>query len=174
MGEEIWKVVPGHEGYAVSNMGRVKSLRRVIERKNNSPRVVSERILRPGPNKSGHLTVALGRGKTMLVHHLVLLTFVGPRPFGFDSLHLDHDPKNNRLNNLKYGTRSENLKMDYEVSNRNRAKAVIARERDGICREFRSVTEASTFYNLSQPAVTNLIRVGGTSRKAFVQFSLKE
>lgn len=26
---------------------------------------------------------------------------------------MDHNPKNNRLINLKYGTRSENLKMDY-------------------------------------------------------------
>jgi hypothetical protein len=38
-----------------------------------------------------------------------MLAFVGPRPPGLEIRHLDGDPGNNALNNLRYGTRSENL-----------------------------------------------------------------
>lgn len=44
--------------------------------------------------------------------------FIGPRPLFSDILHLDHDPSNNALTNLAYGTRRENLLMDYKVGKR--------------------------------------------------------
>lgn len=113
---EIWVEIPGYEGaYAVSDLGRVKSLARRVRlwtpNAGELTRMVSERILRPGPqkSKSGHLTVALGKGNSKLVHKLVLLAFEGPCPDGFEVLHRDGDPANNRLDNLRYGTRSENL-----------------------------------------------------------------
>ena len=43
------------------------------------------------------------------VHKLVALTFLGPCPEGKEVLHNDGDPKNNRLDNLRYGTRTENI-----------------------------------------------------------------
>lgn len=52
------------------------------------------------------------------MHLLVLAAFVGPRPEGCESLHLNHFPWDNRLVNLRYGTRSENIRMDYEAGNR--------------------------------------------------------
>ena len=39
--------------------------------------------------------------------------FVGPRPEGNEVLHLNGNPSDNRLENLKYGTRRENILMDY-------------------------------------------------------------
>lgn len=42
----------------------------------------------------------------------------GPRPAGCEALHLNHAPSDNRVENLRWGTRSENLKMDYEAGNR--------------------------------------------------------
>lgn len=45
---EVWKDIKGYEGlYQVSNMGRVKSLERIIIRKNGSKMPVKERILKP-------------------------------------------------------------------------------------------------------------------------------
>jgi len=38
----------------------------------------------------------------------VLEAFVGPAPEGHEGLHGDGDPANNRLDNLRWGTRSEN------------------------------------------------------------------
>jgi hypothetical protein len=41
---------------------------------------------------------------------MVLEAFVGPRPRGFETRHLDGDITNNRLGNLKWGTRREQFK----------------------------------------------------------------
>jgi hypothetical protein len=43
-----------------------------------------------------------------LLHRLMLLTFVGPCPEGMECRHLDGDPWNNCLANLRWGTRKEN------------------------------------------------------------------
>lgn len=70
--------------------------------------------------KSGHVSVAVGKGNSRQVHALVLLAFVGPYPAGCEILHLDGNPTNNTLTNLRYGTRSENLRMDYASGVRSR------------------------------------------------------
>ena len=118
---ETWKPVPGYEmKYHVSDLGRVRSLPRWDGRRNMSGKVLS-----PGGSKSGHETVALGKGNSKTVHSLVLLAFIGPRPEGADILHGNHVPWDNRLCNIRYGTRSENLKMDYAVGMRTVPKAFI-------------------------------------------------
>lgn len=61
---------------------------------------------------SQYFTVAFyinGKIKRIKVHRLVLETFVGPMPKGFVSRHLDGDPFNNRLSNLAYSTKKENM-----------------------------------------------------------------
>jgi len=120
---EVWRDVPGYEGrYQASDQGRVRSVdhrvRLVTRQAGETTRLVPGRILRPGKLKCGHVTVALGKGNSQSVHRIVLLTFVGPCPSGEEGLHLNHTPNDNRLSNLKYGTRSENLKMDYENGSR--------------------------------------------------------
>ena len=98
---EIWKDVPSYEGrYQVSNIGNVRSFCR-----KNAPN-----LLKPGRSTSGHLTVALGRGNSRCVHELVLLAFVGLAPTKHECRHLNGNPADNRLDNLKWGTRSENIK----------------------------------------------------------------
>ena len=42
------------------------------------------------------------------VHRLVLEAFVGPMPEAMETRHLDGNPANNCLDNLRYGTRAEN------------------------------------------------------------------
>lgn len=110
---ETWKDIPGFEGrYQVSDLGRVRSLDREWTQmsKHGTPYVhrKSGQLLRPGPSTAGHLTVALGKGKSRLVHQCVLLAFVGPRPGGADSLHLNGDETDNRLENLAWGSRGDN------------------------------------------------------------------
>lgn len=124
--KEIWRAVVGAEGrYEVSSFGRVRSLDRVfirLDTRVSPPRDVTTRmrgrLLRAAVLRSGHLCVVIGRGNTRLVHQLVAESFIGPRPSGHEVLHLDHDPANNRASNLRWGTRSENLKMDYAAGRR--------------------------------------------------------
>jgi hypothetical protein len=111
---ECWLPVAGHEGqYEVSDQGRVRSLARVVTVKASSyrpayARSVPERILRPGPSNSGHLTVILGKHNTRLVHVLVLEAFVGPRPIGYEACHGLGGVSDNSLLNLRWDTRSSN------------------------------------------------------------------
>ena len=96
---EVWKLVPEYEGkYEVSDQGRVRSFQRYPQ----------GRILRPGRMPGGHLSVALGRGNSQCVHKLVLLTFVGAAPDKHECFHINGIPNDNRLANLRWGTRSEN------------------------------------------------------------------
>lgn len=127
---ENWKPVVGHEGaYEVSDLGRVRSLERrvrlVTRQAGETTRRVPERVLRPGATQSGHLSVAIGKNNSRAVHQIVMQAFVGPCPDGCEVLHLNHDPADNRLANLRYGTRSENLKMDYEAGTRKVPAAFI-------------------------------------------------
>ena len=105
---EIWKDVPHVAGYQVSSIGRVRSIDRVIETTQGQRRLQG-RILRATMKASGHMLVGLGRAHKRTVHSLVLEAFVGPCPQGHEGLHRNGVPSDNRLENLRYGTRSENI-----------------------------------------------------------------
>lgn len=113
---ERWRPVVGYEGlYEVSDEGRVRSLDRLLPSERwGGLRKLSGAILKPSDNgQTGHQFVRLWRDKKpcrRYVHHLVLEAFVGPRPEGLEALHQDDTPTNNRLSNLRWGTRSENLR----------------------------------------------------------------
>ena len=117
--EEVWKDIPGYEGkYQVSTLGRVKSLPRYVRcgKGGNGIRLIQGRILRPGGRASGHLSVVLGKGQAgSLVHQLVMLTFVGPPGENEEIRHLNGDPRDNRLCNLQYGTRTDNILDVYRI-----------------------------------------------------------
>lgn len=69
------------------------------------------RKMRPMSQKSGHLHIIPVRDRvrsTKLVHRLVLEAFVGPCPVGMECCHEDGDPTNNRLSNLRWGTKKSN------------------------------------------------------------------
>lgn len=108
--KEIWKDITGRKGfYQVSNLGKVKSLQRVIVRKNGCNYSVKMKILKPGKDGHGYLLVNLFPGnKRIRIHALVLIAFLGNRPTGMEGCHNDGNPANNRLNNLRWDTHSAN------------------------------------------------------------------
>jgi hypothetical protein len=120
-----WRDIPGYPGYQASSDGQVRSTDRMVsyapswKAPSGYTRLTRGRILRPAAhgspqNSSGHLMVMAGRGKNLEIHVAVALAFHGERPFPkAEVLHLNHDEADNRPENLKWGTRSENLKMDY-------------------------------------------------------------
>jgi hypothetical protein len=126
MKKEIWKDIPGYEGrYQASSFGRIKSLKRQVRganpyTRNTFLRTLPERILRPGRYcKAGHVSVVLGRGTTGIpVHQLIMVTFVGESPKGMEVLHNNGDPTDNRLENLRYDTRTENILDVYRQGGR--------------------------------------------------------
>lgn len=116
---EVWKAIPGYEGrYEVGSLGKIRSLPRVRvcktrHKDTTHTRFYAGRELSVYKMRDGHLMTMLGRKNHMLVHRAVALAFIGPQPDGMEVLHLNGIPDDNRVENLKWGTRSENLKMDY-------------------------------------------------------------
>lgn len=114
MDDEQWLPIPGHEtSYAVSDQGRVKSLQRIVVRSDGVEQPVNERILKASPGLAGRylgvMLYASGKGERLAIHRLVARTFLGEPPNGQVVRHLDGDPHNNRLENLAWGTASENM-----------------------------------------------------------------
>lgn len=107
---EVWKDIPGYEGrYQVSDMGRVKSLARVVScgTWNKSQK---ERVLKPGLCK-GYKQVVLckdGKREPRTVHRLVAQAFLENSDGKPQINHKDGDKENNRASNLEWATCSEN------------------------------------------------------------------
>lgn len=112
--EEIWKDIDGYEGfYQVSNLGRVRSLDRLVTgcgRKGLQK--AKGQIMKLQARKAGHLDVLLkknGVEERCWVHRLVANAFI-PNPTSLPIVnHIDSNPKNNEISNLEWCTQKHNV-----------------------------------------------------------------
>lgn len=99
---EIWKPINGCDGlYEASNMGRIRSCI-----PGTFPKIISSNP------KYVYKTVSIlrfGKRITRRIHRLVLETFCGIAPDGYESAHLNGNKHDNRLVNLKWATHKENV-----------------------------------------------------------------
>lgn len=112
---EEWKDIEGFKGiYQVSNLGRIKSLKR--------KRVKKDRILKPAikMNSDGRRTyfyVHLSNGRHRSVHYvhrLVAMAFI-PNPKGYKYInHKDCDMLNNHYKNLEWCTQKHNVRHAFK------------------------------------------------------------
>jgi hypothetical protein len=102
--KETRRVIPKHPNYEASNTGKIYRIG------SDKPRIGS-------PDKDGYLLITLD-GFSRKAHHLILEAFVCPKPDGMQCRHLDGDPTNNNLENLKWGTSSENIQDFVRINNR--------------------------------------------------------
>lgn len=120
---ERWFDIKGYEGlYIVSSEGRVKGLDRYIKRSRGGLQIKRGHILKPSTSGKGYLSVALclnGKSTTKYIHHLVASAFL-PRPKGAVIDHINRNPKDNRIENLRYCTQRENLN---NISNKSKIGA---------------------------------------------------
>ena len=97
----------GYEGlYKIYDDGRVFSVRRNI-------------FVKP-QNTNEYYYINLhniynGGRKHITIHSLVALHFIGERPIGYDIDHIDKNPLNNHVSNLRYISKSENQANKYVV-----------------------------------------------------------
>ena len=111
MEKEIWKDIPQYEGqYQASNLGRVRSLDRVVVNSNGIVRSLKGKVMKQSCG-GGYLQVALNSKRTKRVHQLVAMAFLGHVPCGHKLVvdHMDDDKHNNKLSNLKIDTNRGNL-----------------------------------------------------------------
>lgn len=129
--KEIWKDIKGYEKYyQVSNLGRVKSKRRIILRSDGVSYSIKGRILKPYKNqKTGYEQVTLGVSgmkEKFYVHRLVAQSFLNYDPkSGMTIDHLDFDKSNNKDTNLEVTTMIENLNRAYEAKRAKKYKTII-------------------------------------------------
>jgi len=96
--QELWAEIPGYANYEASTWGQVR-------------RKGAENPLKPHLEKNGYLRMRLGRNSPSLrVHRLVSLTFL-PNPDDLPEVdHKNGVRTNNRLSNLKWASRSDNMR----------------------------------------------------------------
>lgn len=116
---EIWKPLPREPSmYEVSNLGRVRSLTRT----RNGEFLIRKAV----PDKDGYHRISLfsrndPRRGNYFVHRLVLEAFVGECPEGQEARHKNGVRGDNRVSNLKWGTKLENME-DRDRHGNNTAK----------------------------------------------------
>lgn len=110
---ERWAPVRGFPLYEVSDRGRVRSWNAGAGRgpacdgRRERPLMMKSRVGAKGRPLVNFWSAEQG-AKAKFVHTVVLEAFVGPRPEGQVCRHLNGDPLDNRLENLKWGTLREN------------------------------------------------------------------
>ena len=96
---EIFLPIDGYENYFISNFGNVKNSK-------------TNKIMKPFNHGKGRKQIDLfknGKSKKFLIHRLVALAFLenpDNKPF-ID--HIDNNPANNNVKNLRWATNQENL-----------------------------------------------------------------
>lgn len=172
---EIWRDVVGFDGsHSVSNFGRVKR----EQRYDTKGRLLKPKILKRTYciGKDGfkdNAKVSFGANDIVVnkaVSILVAESFLGEIKDKHCVIHIDKDVTNDKLENLKIGTYSESLELDYKtkakrdwgfgkVGNIGRNKKVIQIDLEGnIVAEFESLGEIERTLNFSKHPIADMCR----------------
>lgn len=126
---EVWKKIEGFSGYYISNIGRVRSIKRG-----------KEKILKAKINKYGYYEVALQtddyKQKMKRVNRLVAEAFI-PNPSNLSEVnHKDENKLNNNVDNLEWLSHGDNSRY---------SKSMRVAQVDGerIVKVYDSITKAS-------------------------------
>ena len=129
MENEVWKDIIGYENYyQISNLGRVKSLKRIIIRTDNKPYLQKETILKIAHNRKGYCHVHLTKNfisKTKSVHRLVAEAFIPNLENKPQVNHIDGNKENNNVNNLEWCDNLYNMQHSIKIGLRNNAREKI-------------------------------------------------
>ena len=105
---EQWRDIPNYEGiYQVSDLGRVKTLSRLVLKKGIYPFICKEKILKSHLHNTGYLKVCLVKDKikqTTSIHQLVSVSFLNHKRCG-QTLVVNH----------KNFIKTDNRKLNLEI-----------------------------------------------------------
>lgn len=157
------KQIPGFPGYYATKDGRIWS---EPKRGNHG----KGRFLKISSKPKYFMTSLCKEGKLYdcYLHRLILETLVGPCPEGMECRHLNGNPADNRLENLKWGTHSENVqdavRQNMHVNNsgeRNGNAKLTEQDVKRIISAYGTgkFTQAAIArsYNIARPVISNIV-----------------
>ncbi len=184
MEKEIWKDIKGYQGYQVSSWGRVRTHNKTTYTEKHGIRQWQDRILHFKPSTTTNQRSKQGMGyrvdlwkngkpKTFLVARLVATTFLEDLiDTNMTVNHKDGNRLNNRVENLEWLSRSDNIKYGFENGQYKQDKTVLYNENE--YHEFRSKSLASEFLQRNHAYISNCIK---NNRKVIskdgVQYNIK-
>lgn len=134
--EEIWDSIDGFPNYEVSNHGKIRSKPRKVWHKGSETfmrlkgKLMSQRWNKICKCYFLDLIDHTGKRRTVYPHKVTAQAFVRRRD---DSktmiIHLDNNPKNNHHQNLQWVTKSEHMKWQFEVGNKDNHKVWKTRKK---------------------------------------------
>jgi len=128
---EIWKDVVNYEdSYQVSNLGRVRTKDRWVNT-GTSKRFLKSQILKGDVNRYGYINYRLWKNNKLLNklgHRLVAEHFLINLENKKEVNHKNGIKSDNRLENLEWSTRSENILHAFETGLEKPKTSVITRE----------------------------------------------
>lgn len=176
--KELWVDVKGYEGvYQVSNMGRVRSLNRVVSYANGRKRFYAGKMLTL-KNLRGYPAVGLRKSgskqRWVKVHKLVAEAFV-PRVEGKTQVnHIDENKFNNRAENLEWCTAKENInhgtgnarRRKHNLNQKATSVPVRATDSEGNTFEYPSIAEAARANNCTVSHIWGAVHKRGRQKTA--------
>lgn len=164
-----WKDIPGYEGYYQASIdGSIRSVTRIINSENNTVRRGKGLKIHLGSDGYVHCMLSKqGQSNLYAVHRLVALTFI-PNPENKPQVnHKDGNKKNNKVENLEWATRSENMqhaakhelwnpKHCGDISRMNMGKPVRCVD-EGL--EFDSMASAAKYYQMDWQSIDDAIKL---------------
>jgi hypothetical protein len=115
---ENWKIWPQNENYEVSNLGRVRSKSRWVQAGKGGKRWVEGKILCLGYNMNGYNLLQVShwdnklkkdKKKSYSLHRVVAETYI-PNPNNLSDVnHKNGNKKDNRVENLEWMSREDNI-----------------------------------------------------------------
>ena len=173
--EEVWVPVSGHDGYFVSNLGRVKSVSRYVDGKLGSKRLIKGGYMKQYLNKDGYCVVELNNIQYR-VHRLVAMAFI-PNPENKKEVnHKDRCRHNNLLSNLEWVTLQENQLHSWEngrIGNmngksgflHNKSHPIVQIENGNIVATYGSIKEAARNLSVNDSVIGQAIKRGAPISK---------
>ena len=125
--KEIWRNIENYEGYyMISNKGNCKSLEKdiVITSKLGKKYIkhLNEQLLKPHITRRGYVEFELykdKKNKFIQAHVMVAKAFI-PNPNNYGVVHhIDHNPQNNKVDNLMWISKKEHQKLHHEERDAN-------------------------------------------------------
>jgi hypothetical protein len=164
MDEKI-KGIPGFPDYSASKDGKIF---RTYFRNRMTSHPIAPRELHQSTDSGGYKKVNLCKkdiGTTHLVHKLILLTFIGQCPYGYEAGHFNGIKADNRIENLRWITKEENEShkllhgTDRSVGNKN-PKAKLNEEKVIAIRMQLATTlkqrEIAKYYGVSEQVISDI------------------